>query len=159
MAIEFQQRSELACELAADVAQSFGEVRLKVTVTSMLPTLWPGDIITVQRRDMAALQLGNVVVYRREGMLVTHRVTHIRGDRLITRGDSIRYNDLPVNQSEIVGQAAFIDRNGRRMHLNQSCWQRIGSFLLRRSDFYRRIVVRVWAARCAARCYWRGSVD
>ena len=54
MDVEFQQRPALGCELVAEVVRSFGEVRLKVTGGSMLPAIWPGDVITVRRRDLTA---------------------------------------------------------------------------------------------------------
>jgi signal peptidase I len=138
-----QQRSELGCELAAEVAHRFGEVRLKVIGASMLPALWPGDTIIARRRDSAHLQLGHVVVYRRNGMLVTHRITHIRGDLLITRGDSTRHNDPPIYVSDILGQVVCLVRNGRRVHLRQSYWQRHVSSLTRHSDFCLLMMLRI----------------
>lgn len=132
--MESQQRSELGCELVADVARNFGEVRLKVTGASMIPSLWPGDVITI-RPDAASPRPGQIVLYRREGKVVAHRIRHIRGDRLITRGDSMRHDDPPIRQADIVGQVVCLVRNGHRVHLNQSCWQRAVSSTVRHSDF------------------------
>ena len=51
MIADLQQCTALQCELVADVARAFGEVRLRVTGASMLPAIWPGDIlVTVQRQ-------------------------------------------------------------------------------------------------------------
>jgi hypothetical protein len=38
-------RETLGCELAAEVIRSFGRVRLRATGTSMLPAIWPGDVL------------------------------------------------------------------------------------------------------------------
>lgn len=43
---------ELGCELVADVARRFGEVRLRLTGASMMPAVRPGDVITAQRCRM-----------------------------------------------------------------------------------------------------------
>jgi signal peptidase I len=142
MDVEFQQRSALGCELVAEVVRRFGRVRLKVTGASMLPTVWPGDVITV-RPNIAALQPGQVILYRREGMLVPHRITRIRGGVLTTRGDSVRHDDPPVSESDLVGQVVCVEHNGRCLELKQSCWQRMSSFVFRRSEFCRRTALRL----------------
>ncbi|HMH12541.1 MAG TPA: S26 family signal peptidase [Edaphobacter sp.] len=143
MNIESQQYSALGRELVVDVARSFGEVRLKVSGASMIPAVWPGDVITVRRRDFAELQPGQIVLYRQEEKLVAHRIACVRGDRLTTRGDSLCYDDPPIRESDIVGQVVCLLRNGRRVHLKQSFWQRVNSSLLRRSDFCIRMALRL----------------
>lgn len=143
MDVGSQQRSALGRELVADVARSFGEVRLKVTGASMIPAVWPGDVIAVRRRAMAELHPGQIVLYRREGKLVAHRITCIRGDLLTTRGDSLQSDDPPIRESHLVGQVVCLVRNGRRVHLNQSWWQRVSSSILRRSDFCMRMTLRL----------------
>lgn len=141
MAMEPQQRSEVACELVAEVARSFGEVRLKVTGASMIPSLWPGDIITV-RRDATSLKPGQIVLYRREGRLVAHRITRVRGDLLSTRGDSLPCDDPPIHAPDIVGQVISLVRHGCRVHLKQSVWQRAVSCTVRHSDFCLHMMLR-----------------
>jgi len=143
MDVELQPRSVLACELVAEVVLDFGEAHLKVTGASMIPAIWPGDVITIRRRGVAELQSGQIVLSRRGGMLVAHRITCIRGHHVITRGDSLQHDDPPVRPSDIVGEVVSIVRNGCRVHLTQSCWQRVGSSILRRSDFCLRMALRV----------------
>jgi len=142
MEMEPQPRSVLACELVADLVRNFGEARIKVTGASMIPAIWPGDVITVCRCEITELQPGQIVLYRRKGKLVAHRIRCVRGD-LLTRGDSLRYDDPPIRKSDIVGQVVCLIRNGRPVHLTQSCWQRIGSSILRRSDFCLRMALRL----------------
>jgi signal peptidase len=141
MDVGLQQYSELGCELVADVARSFGEVCLKVTGASMIPTIWPGDVIAVRRRDMAELHPGQIVMYKREGKLVAHRLTSVRGDLLTTRGDSLQSYDPPIVKSNIVGEVVCLVRNGRSVHLKQSWRQLVSSSILRRSDFCMRMAL------------------
>jgi len=42
-------RETLGCELAAEVLRSSGRLRLRATGTSMLPAVWPGDVLSVCR--------------------------------------------------------------------------------------------------------------
>jgi hypothetical protein len=41
----------LMCELVAEVLRSFGTIRFAATGWSMLPSLWPGDTLMVERPD------------------------------------------------------------------------------------------------------------
>ncbi len=140
---ELQPRTLLGHELVADVARSFGEVRLRVTGASMIPAIWPGDIITVRRRQIAELQLGQIVLCRQDRELVAHRITCIHDNLLITRGDSLLCEDPPVKESDIVGEVIGLLRNGRLMDLKQSQWQRVSSSILRHSDFCMRMTLRL----------------
>ena len=137
------EASALGCELTADVVRNFGEVRLKVTGASMLPYVWPGDVVTIERRDAADLRPGQIVLYRREERLVAHRVKFILGDRLITQGDSVPHCDSPVSASEVIGQLVGILRNGRRISPEPLFWQRAISPILRHSDFCTRMTLRI----------------
>lgn len=140
MDVELQRRM-LGCELIADVAHSFGVVRLQVTGASMIPTIWPGDILTVRSCSIDELQLGQIVLCKQERRLIAHRVTRICGNLLITRGDTLRDNDPPIKTSDIVGQVVSLVRNGRSVNLHQTSWQRLSSSLLRQSDFCLRMTL------------------
>ena len=139
-----EQRSSLCCGLVAEVAETGSEVCLKVTGSSMLPAVWPGDVLTVRRCQIVALQPGQIVLSRRNGQLVAHRLTSICGDDLlITRGDSMPQNDPAMSASEVVGQVVGLSRNGRPVKLRQSFWQRASAFILQRSDFCMRMTLRL----------------
>lgn len=135
MEAKFEQRSTSGCELVTEVARRFGEVRLRVTGTSMMPMVWPGDVLTVCRGKLAEMEPGQIMLYRRAGELVAHRVAHIDGDLLITRGDSIKHYDSPVRESDVVGRVVSVVRQGRAVDFDLTIWSRAGSHILRRSDF------------------------
>jgi signal peptidase I len=128
-------------ELVFDVARSSGEVRLKVSGASMLPVAWPGDVVTVRRCELADLHPGQIVLFGQKEKLTVHRVTHVAGDYLIARGDSLPCCDPPVSASEIVGQVMSIVRNGRLIPPDPSFWQRIVASILRHSGPCRRILL------------------
>lgn len=135
MDLDFEQRSASGCELVTEVASCFGEVRLGVTGVSMLPTIWPGDILNVRSCGIAELQVGLIVLYRRQGKLVAHRITCIQDNVLTTRGDSVPHDDEPTCEDNIVGQVVSVLRKGRSVPFELSFWNRAGSHVLRRSEF------------------------
>ena len=49
---------ECKCSLAAEVLQSSGHLKLRATGASMLPTLWPGDLLTIQYSNFDQVELG-----------------------------------------------------------------------------------------------------
>lgn len=129
--------------LVAGVAETFGEVRLRVTGASMVPAIWPGDILTVRRTDAAQLRVGQVVLYCRKEGLIAHRVTQIAADHVITKGDTLLRHDPPVIVNDVLGRVVGVERNGRCIRPGQSFWQEVLSSILRQSDFCLRVVLRL----------------
>lgn len=65
-------RAAVKCDLAAAVIRSSGELRLKVTGSSMLPSIWPGDILTIRRQNLDQIRPGEIVLVARDGGLCAH---------------------------------------------------------------------------------------
>lgn len=133
--------AKLASGLAREVVRTFGGIRLRVTGTSMVPAICPGDMVSVQRAALNGIAPGQVVVFEREGRLIVHRAIECNDDAesplLITRGDRLRYDDLPVSPSEFLGRVTSIERGGRKIEFDGSnrAWMRPIILLLRRSNF------------------------
>jgi signal peptidase I len=106
----------LKCQLAAQVLRSFGTLRLEVTGLSMLPSVWPGDILFIERCLMREIAVGDIVLFARQGKLVAHRVLHktAAGDNphAITRGDALLSPDDAVSPAELLGSVRHILRAG-----------------------------------------------
>jgi hypothetical protein len=104
--------SALACGLASEIVRTFGEVRLRVFGTSMVPSILPGDLISVQRTGLSEISLGEIAVYLRDGRLFAHRVVARVGGhddpRLVTRGDRLSHHDPPISSSELLGRVISI---------------------------------------------------
>jgi signal peptidase I len=145
------------CNLVSEAVRAAGRVRLRVSGTSMVPAMRPGDLITVERAGAAEISLGEIVVFARSGRLVVHRVTgvtasptevrsgHEREPLLQTRGDCARRKDPIVRGSELLGRVIQIERGGLRMlpGTKLGTGQQVISRLLRISDRAARLYVRV----------------
>jgi signal peptidase I len=143
MDVGCQHRSSLACELVSEVASDFGTVCLRVTGASMLPAIWPGDVVQVRRSETVSPRAGQIVLARRQGGLVVHRIARIEGDWLVTRGDANADEDSPVAKSDVLGEVVSMMRHGRLVLPRQSLRLRMCSAILRRSDFCLRMALRV----------------
>jgi len=113
-------RTTLACGLAGDVVRRFGGGRLRVFGTSMVPSILPGDLISVRRANLCEISLGEIVLYSRDDRLFAHRVVARAGShddpRLITRGDRLSHSDPPVSSLEMLGRVTSIQCGDGRGH-------------------------------------------
>ncbi len=130
----------LACGLAGEVVRTFGEVRLRVFGTSMVPSILPGDLISVQRVDMSEISPGEIVLFSQQGRLFAHRAAGSAGSPddpyLVTRGDRLCHNDPPVFSSELLGRVSSIERGHRQVQpaTRLSGWEQMIIRLLQSSD-------------------------
>jgi hypothetical protein len=94
-------RETVGCELAAEVLRSFGKLRLRANGSSMLPAVWPGDILYIQGQDAPAALPGDIVLFGREGRLVAHRVVEVRtqepGEKRRSRKSQIQNSKLQIS--------------------------------------------------------------
>jgi signal peptidase I len=148
-----ETRDEVRCSLAAEALRSWGVLKLRATGVSMLPTFWPGDILTVQSFRPEEAEPGEIVLYMRHNRFFIHRVVSRNLDRddafLITRGDCMSENDPPVGKSELLGRITEVRRSdsvlvpGRKLSLSR----RLLAFLFCHWGLFRSAGLRLWNYR------------
>ena len=116
--------------------------RLTVTSDSMRPLLRVGDGVVVQPIDPHALQPGDVIVVRRGGDWITHRLVTVDERGWHTHGDNTRCGDEAASAAQIVGRVIAIERNGQTIDLLQPRWRAID----RRINRVQRAQLRMLAA-------------
>jgi peptidase S24-like protein len=139
----------VGCELIAEALRAGREVRLRVTGSSMIPSLWPGDTLTVRASGERAPSIGEVLLFERDGRLFAHRVVERASEtRLITRGDSLPCDDHPVAIAQVLGSVTAVSRNSRTVAAGLSQPKRamrLLSFAARHSDLLRRVILKLHA--------------
>ena len=105
--------------VAAEVLQSAGKFRLAAFGYSMLPTLWPGEVLTIQAQSFDQVRPADVVLFSREGRFFIHRVVRKMKmgpeSRLITRGDALPCVDASVSGIEFLGKVVSVRRGEREI--------------------------------------------
>jgi len=106
-------------ELSAEVLQKGERLKLQVNGSSMLPSLFPGDVLTFRRCAPEEIVVGDIVLFMREGRCFVHRVAERMAGgasaRLRTRGDALPSCDAPLVETEVLGRLATVERRGRRL--------------------------------------------
>jgi len=132
------QRSSWSAEgsaLVADALRRSGHLRLQVHGESMLPALWPGDVVEIASCSLADVRPGEIVLARREGRLFLHRfVAPCTPDGFLLRGDSMPNPDPLFPSEALLGRLARmkgeVDRGHesfeRKLHLARNLG-RLGS--------------------------------
>jgi Peptidase S24-like len=139
--------------LAAEMLRGGGTVRLKAWGTSMLPSVWPGDLLTIQSAAHDEVVPGDIVLVMRDSRFFVHRLVATRqdGDCLswITRGDAMAQNDPPAAASELLGRVAGVSRTSRSFVPSRrvSLLQFALAKMLCHSDRLRVLALRIHAAR------------
>jgi hypothetical protein len=140
---EFHEGHKL--ELAAEVLSSGGAIRLRALGTSMLPTIWPGDILSIERGYGQQIVPGDIVLAARHGRFFIHRLIEKNHARWITRGDALPHNDEPAAEAEVLGKVSLIhQRNGAVVPNSRvSMFARAFAGMLCHWDLSRNIALRI----------------
>jgi len=152
--------------LVEDVVRSFGEVRLRILGTSMVPAMLPGDLVSVRRAGLDEISEGEVVLFFQNGRLCVHRVVgrnvvsaagNTKEPCLIARGDRLRHDDPPVSSKELLGRVVSIERDNHNIELAPHGSNSLLARLLRASDRATYLYLRLsacwrtllfWGAKC-----------
>jgi|SRR6266436_346070 len=151
--MDLQAREAGRCGLVAEALRSWGKLKLRATGVSMLPTLWPGDLLTIQSHRPEQAEPGEIVLCIRKGRFFIHRVVckSIKANEafLITRGDCMAENDPPVRRDELLGKITEIQRasSGFVPAQKLSWFRRMVAYVLCHWSLVRRVGLRLWA-RC-----------
>lgn len=108
---------ELKLRLAADILHARSPIQVRVFGTSMLPSIWPGDLLAIENCDASEIRGGDIIRFMQAGRFVIHRVITVANDSgnigWITRGDSMTREDLPVSEKHFLGRVCSIRRKSR----------------------------------------------
>ena len=104
-----------------------GSACLRALGGSMFPWIRPGDLLFVRKCEFDAASPGDVILFARGGRFFVHRVlrrvlpsdaqSHVEASALITKGDALDGEDLPVSAHQFLGRVIRIHRHRRHIDL------------------------------------------
>jgi len=142
-------------ELAVDILRAGGTIRLHALGASMLPSIWPGDLLGIEHSPGKEIVPGDIVLVARDGRFFVHRLIEKQSSRWITRGDSLPQADESVDEVQVLGKLSLIHRKTGDVvpHRRLSLFSRALAWMLCRWDLFRNIALRFhsfWRHRAGA---------
>jgi hypothetical protein len=137
-----QSKQEACLDLAAEVLHRFGEVRFVAHGSSMIPSIYPGDLLTVRSESIAHAGCGEIVLFLLGGRFFVHRVMRKWPERnrvvFSTRGDALTQEDPSVDGSQLLGRVTSVLRHGRSVKLatHANPWTRFLRWSVRNSETF-----------------------
>lgn len=132
---------------------------------SMSPFFKDGDILTVQTGIIEDVDVGEIVLFRRQGLVVAHRCIRRAGPGAwVLCGDALFAADGEISASEMLGRACGSLRNGSYVFLRGLRGRSVGkaaAFLSRsalacRDRLRGAFRIRGWAMKALAAALGRG---
>jgi hypothetical protein len=90
--------------LAAASLRDNGRLRLQLRGESMLPTLWPGDVVEIASCSVDDVHPGEIVLALRAGRFFLHRFINRRPGSFQLRGDSMPGSDPQFPNDALLGR-------------------------------------------------------
>ncbi|MGH7880775.1 MAG: S24/S26 family peptidase, partial [Candidatus Binataceae bacterium] len=115
-ATPFRDRRDQAIgELVAEALRAGREVKFRALGSSMIPAVWPGDVLTARPVNTAFPRIGEIALTMSDRGLRAHRVVERRESGqpivIVTRGDALPASDPIGPASAVLG--TIVARNGR----------------------------------------------
>lgn len=89
-----------------DYTNIFGYTIFEVSTGSMAKTINVYDVILVKiTKDVNE---NDIVTYKNEDELITHRIMEINGDKIITKGDANNTEDKEITKDAIIGKVISV---------------------------------------------------
>lgn len=97
--------------LKTEYSNYFGYSIFQVATGSMSPAIETKDIILVHilnETQKEELKEGDIIVFKQDSGIITHRITKISEDKITTKGDANNTEDNPIQKEDIIGKVVKI---------------------------------------------------
>lgn len=88
----------------------FGYSIFQTETRSMATTIEKGDIVIV-KIGQDNLQEKDIITYKDENAIITHRIIKIDENSIIAKGDNNNVEDDPIEKDNVIGKVIFIINN------------------------------------------------
>jgi hypothetical protein len=134
--------------LVADALHRSGYLRLRVRGESMLPALWPGDVVEIASCSLEDIQPGEIVLALRDGRLFLHRFVSATPNAFQLCGDSMPGADPWFAPEELLGR--FVGTHPRERMIPEGAVSRAVGLLFCYSGMARRLALKLHSRRASA---------
>jgi len=109
--------TDWATRIILELLRSGETVRFQVRGNSMWPTLPSHSRIEVRPSEAAAIRVGQIAAFERQGRVVVHRVRAVSAECIELAGDALRNGDGSVARERVLGRAHVLRRRPLQLQL------------------------------------------
>lgn len=95
--------------LNKDYANYFGYTYFHTISGSMEDSINVDDYVIVKITKNVGL--GDIISFKADKMIVTHRIIEIDDEKIVTKGDANNSVDNPIDKNQVIGKVVYIGRN------------------------------------------------
>ena len=111
-------------ELFLSVLDETDTVRIPVNGTSMRPFLKEGrDKVVLTKADADLIKKGDIVVYKKGGSFLLHRVVSVDGEAFSIMGDNETTPDCGISRQAVVASVESVERCGKVIDKKHPLWR------------------------------------
>lgn len=94
--------------LKKDYANLFGYTYFDIVTGSMVDAINIDDYVFV--KITKNVKEKDIISYKSEGIVVTHRIVKMYDDKIVTKGDANNVVDKPITKDMVIGKVVFIGK-------------------------------------------------
>lgn len=88
----------------------FGYTFFKVATGSMSGSIETGDIV-IAKLGNQNINVNDIIVYKQEDYIITHRIIEIEEENITTKGDANNTEDKPITKENVIGKVIKVIHN------------------------------------------------
>ena len=127
--MSLEDRTEKSKELLIALLESGNTVDIKASGLSMFPLLHPDDILRVRPVKVSQLNRGDVIVYKNEKKIISHRYIKTEEGKIICKGDGLKFYDSTVHPGNLLGVVIARTRRNKTADLTSTFYRKLGLML------------------------------
>ena len=139
------ERSTFVADVLRGGNRSSSRVRLRVHGESMLPALWPGNVVEIASCPLEDIRPGEIVLALRDDRLFLHRLVAVQPNGFLLRGDSMPGRDPRSPPEALLGRLVLGAGKGRG-YISSVC-SRAAGMLLCHCGVIRRLALKLHSRR------------
>ena len=93
--------------LHKEYTNMFGYTFMEITSGSMEPTIHVDDYVFI-KLGHKNIKKGDIITFKVDDAVITHRITNIEGDKVVTKGDANNDNDNLIKHKDVIGKVVYI---------------------------------------------------
>ena len=122
-------------DFSLQLIEAKGKIYLRLSGFSMFPFLKEGDVALIKKVEINTLNIGDVIVFRKDQKMIAHRLVEIKKNgehySITTKGDTTKKNDPVFTEQNYIGKIVSFYRNEKNTSITSKYYELIGKIIVK----------------------------